>query len=300
MRRESTGRKPARARKHVTRASSRGILSRMGQYVNDLDRVGKVATLVGLLPAVTDVLALMLGGDLPIPPLLALVIFAVTFAYANFRLYEGYNQPDVEIVVLESLCEFSDAIGSNVPGNDVLIPVGFRLEVTAHFDILVNQPELADAYFRIHAIDTDWDIDLSQALAAEVSVSVTKPDFRAGNPVVLRDRNVIPKCEFAVSIPIQPRATDQIRYHPYRFIGSLSRFDVTIGVDVRARRIQLPPMSPDIVAFHRTVEQGLIQLCVRQARHGRDVVPNAIFALRDLWQETLPQRASEGSRTRTR
>ena len=94
------------------------------------------------------------------------------------------------------------------------------------------------------------------------------------------------RCIF-ISPHIQNRTTR------FAFLGSLSKLDVILGVELKnGGVVLLSPISFDINKFHREVESNLTQLTITESKkEPLKVVPNTIFALRSFWQ------AKAGDRT---
>ena len=212
----------------------------------------------------------------------AFILAAAELLKRNRKL----KKTDISFVITDYSCTFGITVGHNLPNNDVFVDNGFHLDISGHFNILINNSEFADAYVNIQSIDTNWELNIEEMKRAEVRVEVPKPEYVFENPIILNGRNTIPKCRFGVVIPIRIPGNEQNRDRPFKFIGSLTRFNVTLGVNLKGQNTVLfEPLEPAIKDFHKSVEHQLIQLAILQAQQVRRAVPNAIFALRDLWQE---------------
>ena len=159
--------------------------------------------------------------------LFAIIVVVAPFVYREIK--RRLKKPGIDFVVTDHSCSLNLTVGNNLPRNDVFIDDGFHLDISGHFDVSINDPELADAYVHIHSIQTKWDMDLVEMEKVEVRVEVPKTDYIFENPILLRNRNFLPKCRFSTVIPIRIPPIEQNKYHPFKFIGSLTKFEVIIN-----------------------------------------------------------------------
>ena len=71
----------------------------LARYLAALDKVGKWATILGLLPGVVDFIARLWGYTLPIPAWGHALWFVAAFSIANLRLFAKLASSDVEFRV---------------------------------------------------------------------------------------------------------------------------------------------------------------------------------------------------------
>src|SRR5690349_12802655 len=89
--------------------------------------------------------------------LISIILAGIPFIYQLIKRRKKSKRPDIDFVVTDHSCTFGIRIGNNLPKNDVFIDDGFHLDISGHFDILINNPEFADAYIHIQSIKTNWE-----------------------------------------------------------------------------------------------------------------------------------------------
>lgn len=263
----------------------RNIYHRITQYISDLDTFGKIIAGLGFLPAIVDVINLIMGDDVLIPTIWVFIIFVCAILIANFRLYETLKRSKIEITLKSADIIFAHPIQNNLPKHDVFLNENFKCIINGIVDIEINDPLLNDAHFIVHSISTNWPINSELLSQNEISLEISNNEVE--NPLIIKDRNSLPNCKFKVELPIKQDLLEPPSKLNERDLGmvfgTLEYFEVIIGVKIKyGNVVHLSPISLNVSHFLNQIENAFIQLFIVQAREA-NYVPNAIFALKSFW-----------------
>jgi hypothetical protein len=225
---------------------------RLWQYLGSLEKWGLVMSALGLLPAAIDFVALLLGQNPPIHPLLALVIYIVAFGWANFRLFEKLSSSDLEFVtksVRVTLNRWLQYDGE-------VYAVDSELVVTLHIttDIINNALRAAFIDLNILSVDSTWKCGTS--LPARVARVDRKPATgiaRSDTPFRMEAGEMLGDAHIGAEIHFRVPDTRT----GFEYVGSLSHLAITLGTKQPGQSPILLPFECDVSPILEKAKEDL-------------------------------------------
>jgi len=255
-------------------------LARLKRYIKSLDALGRVLTVIGLLPALVDFLARLTGNSLPIPIWAESLWLIIAFGWANFRLFESYSKSDLEIRIRQNSSNLK-AGWLNRSDNQLSLNSQITVDASVRVDIFNHNAEPVDAKVFVASVTSNWSrngrISLNDIKIAVHRSNVAR-EAMGYNPFNIAGRgiteNVIIKTEIAFDVPPQKA---------FEYLGSLSKLDVEFGFELAGRVTITLPIKYDVISIIDTIEHEIRS----EIKHHQNLVSHGLICLKEFWHVDL-------------
>ena len=250
---------------------------RVRQYIGALGMGGQILTGLGLLAAMVDIVASLVGRDLGIPPLLVVLWITFVLVWANFRIFEAQRISGVEFRMKEHKTKLVKWLYFD--GRSISLQP--ELTMTLQINVSLYNHDLRPTHIKmtVVSIDSDWiPAKASSDFEVKVDRTISRGTVKSGNPFSLVAGEI--NDDVRISTELMFRVPD--RENGFEYLGELSRLSVILSAEQAGRKVIHLPFECDVKAIHRSIEEELM-VKLQHVQQGSDIPRQLFPALKQYW-----------------